>query len=104
MYLASKESRWNATTRDRAFLASYDAERYDRPSVAVDVACSRSAMGPSGRCRPPAGSIRPRGSWALPGCSSRSASRSMPQPPALPDKAGVADVFTEQLFTFGDRS
>jgi 8-oxo-dGTP diphosphatase len=85
------------------FLASYDATKFERPSVTVDVALisvfegglftlvMRRAEHPS------------RGRWALPGgfvrmeeSLDRAATR------VLADKAGLRGVFLEQLYTFGD--
>lgn len=85
-----------------AFLAGYDASRYPRPSVAVDVVMLtvrdeslRVLLGR--RPEPP-----DRDKWALPGgfvgideALDEAAGR------ILREKAGLGDVFTEQLFTFG---
>ena len=87
-----------------AFLASYDASAYPHPSVAVDVvlldgrAADRSGPCSSGaRTSRSSGAGRYRaGSWAW---TSRSTTR--PQR-VLATKAGLEDVFTEQLYTFGD--
>ena len=85
-----------------AFLAGYDASRYPRPSVTVDVVLLTVRDGALWtllglRSAPPA-----KDSWALPGgfvgideAIDDAASR------VLHDKAGLADVFVEQLFTFG---
>ena len=84
-----------------AFLAGYDASRYPRPSVTVDVVLLtvrdglRTLLGL--RSAPPAKDM-----WAIPGgfvgideSIDDAASR------VLHDKVGLADVFVEQLFTFG---
>jgi 8-oxo-dGTP diphosphatase len=87
---------------DERFLASYDVTRFERPSVAVDIALLTVADGALHtlllrRSEPPQ-----RGRWALPGTFVR-----MDEPlehaaaRALADKAGLVDVFLEQLYTFG---
>jgi len=87
---------------DEKFLETYDATQFDRPSVAVDVALFTVADGVLRalvveRTEPPQ-----RGSWALPGAfvgldeSLEDAARR-----ALETKAGVGEVFLEQLYTFG---
>jgi 8-oxo-dGTP diphosphatase len=85
-----------------AFLAAYDAARYPRPSVTVDVVLltvrDDALWALLGRRRvPPA-----RDRWALPGgfvgideALDAAAIR------VLSEKAGLRDVFIEQLFTFG---
>lgn len=87
---------------DEAFLATYDASKFDRPSVAVDVVLL-TADGDAlftlltKRSEPPQ-----RGRWSLPGTFVRleesleaTASR------ILESKLGVGRVFLEQLYTFG---
>jgi 8-oxo-dGTP diphosphatase len=85
-----------------SFLAGYDASRYPRPSVTVDVVlltvkdgALRTLLGR--RLEHPA-----KGRWALPGGFvaideglDEAATR------VLRDKARLHDVFVEQLFTFG---
>jgi 8-oxo-dGTP diphosphatase len=85
-----------------SFLASYDASRYPRPSITVDVVLLTVKDGAlwtllGRRAEHPA-----RGRWALPGgfvgideALDVAASR------VLREKAGLLDVFIEQLFTFG---
>lgn len=88
---------------DRAFLASYDARAFERPSLAVDVALL--TVDPTGslatlvvrREQAPA-----KGRWALPGTFVRidetldaAAAR------ALAAKSGLERVYLEQLYTFG---
>jgi 8-oxo-dGTP diphosphatase len=89
-------------TDELAFLASYDASRYPRPSVTVDVVlltvddrAIRTLLGK--RVEHPA-----KGRWALPGgfvgideALDAAAAR------VLREKASLEDVFSEQLFTFG---
>jgi 8-oxo-dGTP diphosphatase len=87
------------------YLEAYDPSRYERPSVAVDVALLTIREGSLWtflvrRARHPA-----RGGWALPGvfvaideALDDAAGR------ALATKAGLDGVFIEQLYTFGDPS
>jgi 8-oxo-dGTP diphosphatase len=87
---------------EAAFLAAYDASAFPHPSVAVDVALL-TVLGGSLRAllvrRPkhPA-----RGRWALPGgfVGSRE-SLEAAAARVLRTKAGLSDVFLEQLYTFG---
>lgn len=88
---------------ERAFLESYDASSFPRPSVAVDVALLSALDGALytfvvRRTEHPF-----RGLWSLPGGFVR------PDEPlddaarrVLDGKAGLKDVFIEQLYTFGD--
>jgi 8-oxo-dGTP diphosphatase len=84
------------------FLASYDVSRYERPSVTVDVVLLtvqdgvlRVLLGQ--RVRHPA-----MGSWGLPGGFVRpSESLDDAADRVLREKAGLGDVFTEQLYTYG---
>jgi 8-oxo-dGTP diphosphatase len=85
------------------FLASYDATKFERPSVTVDVALISVFQGGlftlvMRRTEHPS-----RGRWALPGgfvhmeeSLDRAATR------VLADKTGLEGVFLEQLYTFGD--
>lgn len=91
--------------QERDYLASYDAAAFERPSVAVDVAIL--TVGDEGlqaalveRKEHPH-----KGLWALPGgfvqlneSLDRAAKR------VLDQKAGLPDVFLEQLYTFGNPS
>lgn len=92
----------DTTAEDREFLETYDPAAFDRPSVAVDVALLTVADGVLRalvveREEPPQA-----GRWALPGTFLRmdetleDAARR-----ALATKAHTADVFLEQLYTFG---
>jgi 8-oxo-dGTP diphosphatase len=87
---------------ERTFLATYDATRYPRPSVSVDVVLLTVREGSlwtllGRRVRHP-----DRGRWGLPGgfvgldeALDDAAAR------VLRERAGLDDVFTEQLYTFG---
>lgn len=87
---------------DREFLDSYDPERFERPSVAVDVALITARHGRLEALLVRREERPQRGSWALPGVFvgideglEDAAAR------AISQKAGLSDVFIEQLYTFG---
>ncbi len=87
---------------DLEFLASYDASRFPRPSVAVDVVLLTVAGGAVSALLARRTEHPHRGRWAVPGGFLRidesldaAASR------VLRTKAGLRGVFTEQLYTFG---
>lgn len=90
-------------TSEATFMASYDASGYDRPSVAVDVALVAIREGALWTVLVQRMEHPSRGAWALPGVfvaldeSLDAAARR-----ALATKAGLSDVFSEQLYTFGD--
>lgn len=84
------------------FLARYDVTAFERPSVTVDVVLLTADEGAlwvavHRRDQHPA-----RGAWALPG-GFVGLTESLPAAAArvLAQKAGVDDVFIEQLYTFG---
>ncbi len=85
-----------------AYLAAYDASRFPRPSVAVDVVLLTVSGGALRallvrRAEPPQ-----RGLWALPGTFLQiDESPDAAAGRVLAAKAGLGDVFTEQLYTFG---
>lgn len=88
---------------DRGFLAAYDASRFERPSLTVDVVLVSASEGALHtllvrRAEPPQ-----RGRWALPGGFVR-ADESLDAAAArvLAAKAGLRGVFLEQLYTFGE--
>jgi 8-oxo-dGTP diphosphatase len=90
-------------TDELAFLASYDASAYPHPSVAVDVVLLTVAEGGI-RTLVVQRSRQPQlGRWAAPGGfvrideSLEDAARRV-----LATKAGLEDIFSEQLYTFGD--
>lgn len=87
---------------EMAFLASYDASRFPRPSVAVDVALVTVLEGRLRCLLLPRTEHPDKGAWALPGTFvgiDESLEDAVER--VLATKAGVEDVFTEQLFTFG---
>jgi 8-oxo-dGTP diphosphatase len=94
-------------TRDRtdeelAFLAGYDASRYPRPSVAVDIVLLTVRDGDVWTLLGQRRDQPAKGRFALPGgfvglddSLDATATR------VLATKIGLSDVFTEQLYTFG---
>ncbi len=87
---------------EESFLAAYDASRYARPSVSVDVALLTVRDAALFTLLLQRERHPHRGAFALPGgfvgideSLDEAAAR------ALRDKAGVSDVFVEQLYTFG---
>ena len=88
---------------DGPFLETYDPARYRRPSLAVDVALLTIRDGAlwtlvARRAAPPW-----KGAWALPGVFVRiDEGLDVAAARALATKVGLDDVFTEQLYTFGD--
>jgi len=87
---------------EQEFLAKYDASRFARPSVAVDVAIVTHSEGQLRALVYERDEHPAMGAWALPGGfvgideALDSAARRV-----LADKAGVDNVYLEQLFTFG---
>ncbi|MEO7095299.1 MAG: NUDIX domain-containing protein [Polyangiales bacterium] len=88
---------------EEAFLGAYDAKAFEQVSVAVDVALLSVADGAM-RVRLVQRTEHPaRGKWAIPGGFVRpTESLDAAAARVLHDKAGVAGVFLEQLYTFGD--
>ena len=84
------------------FLASYDANRYPRPSVAVDVVLLTVAGGGLRTLLVRRTEQPQQRRWALPGGFVH-LDESLEDAAArvLATKAGLTDVFTEQLYTFG---
>lgn len=90
-------------TDERAFLASYDASRYARPSVAVDVVLLTVADGALRTLLVRRAEQPQLDRWSLPG-GFVDMDESLDEAAArvLATKAGLVGVFTEQLYTFGD--
>jgi 8-oxo-dGTP diphosphatase len=89
-------------TAEAEFLASYDPSRFDRPSVAVDVVLL-AARGEALETVAVRRSEHPfKNAWALPGGFVRM-EESLDDAAArvLREKAGLRDIFLEQLYTFG---
>jgi 8-oxo-dGTP diphosphatase len=85
-----------------AFLASYDASRYPRPSVAVDVVLLTVRDGAIRALLGRRDDHPHRGRWALPGGFLRiDESLDAAAARVLATKAGLEDLFIEQLYTFG---
>ncbi len=87
---------------EQEFLARYDAGPFDRPSLAVDVAILTVREGRLEAALVERRELPHKGRWALPGgfvrideSLDRAAAR------VLAEKAGLRDVFLEQLYTFG---
>ena len=87
---------------EQAFLARYDAARYPRPSVAVDLVLLTVRDGRLWTLLGRRGEHPAKGRWALPGgfigldeSPDDAAAR------VLSSKIGLGDVFSEQLYTFG---
>jgi 8-oxo-dGTP diphosphatase len=91
------------TTDDElAFLATYDASRFPRPSVAVDVVLLTVRDGAIRALLGRRDDHPQRGRWALPGSFLRiDESLDAAANRVLWTKADLRDVFTEQLYTFG---
>jgi 8-oxo-dGTP diphosphatase len=87
---------------EKAFLASYDASRYPRPSVAVDVALLSAGGGDLFTVVVKRGEHPFQGHWSLPG-GFVGPSESLEEAAArvLARETGLKAVFLEQLYTFG---
>ena len=87
---------------EEAFLARYDAARYDRPSVAVDVALLSTGGGDLFTVVVKRTEHPFKGQWQLPG-GFIDVSESMDDAAArvLARGTGLGGVFLEQLYTFG---
>ena len=89
-------------TEEQDFLSDYDPSAFDRPSVAVDVAILTVADGGLDVALVERTEHPHKGRWALPGGFVRmdeSLDRAAER--VLTQKAGLANVFLEQLYTFG---
>jgi 8-oxo-dGTP diphosphatase len=88
---------------EAAYLGDYDPTRYDRPSVAVDVALLAIRDGALWTLLVRRDEHPAKGDWALPGVFVGTAeSLDAAAGRALSTKAGLSGVFIEQLYTFGD--
>lgn len=87
---------------ERDFLASYDASAFPHPSVAVDVALVTLKDGQLQALLVERAEHPAKGAWAMPG-GFVALDESLDDAAArvLATKAGVSDVFLEQLYTFG---
>jgi 8-oxo-dGTP diphosphatase len=100
-----KPGRRTASSDEAQFLSKYDPSEFDRPSVAVDVALLSVSDGHLLTLLLERTEHPSKGLFALPGGFvgireplEVAAAR------LLTDKAGLRDVFVEQLYTFGDPS
>jgi 8-oxo-dGTP diphosphatase len=90
------------TPEDEAFLASYDPARFERLSVAVDVALLTASAGRLHALLVQRTVAPQRGSWSLPGgFVAPDESLDAAAARVLAAKAGLEDIFLEQLYTFG---
>jgi 8-oxo-dGTP diphosphatase len=106
MYSASKESNVThdetSANEELAFLAGYDATRFPRPSVAVDVVLLTVRDGAIRALVGRRDDHPHRGRWAVLGSFLRiEESLHAAAARVLRTKGGLRDVFTEQLYTFG---
>jgi 8-oxo-dGTP diphosphatase len=99
----ARRTRSGAKDDEARFLATYDASRFERPSVAVDVALLSVAEGALWTVLLHRSEHPHRGRYALPGGFvgireplDVAAAR------VLAGKSGLEGVFLEQLYTFGD--
>jgi len=101
--MASRKPREQEKGSEAAFLASYDASAFERPSVSVDVALLSVVDGALYTLILRRAEHPSRGKWSLPGGFVRmeeSLDRAAVR--VLSEKAGTGPVFLEQLYTFGD--
>lgn len=91
-----------ASTDELAFLAAYDASRFPRPSLAVDVVLITVRDGGLWTLLGRRDEHPQKGRWALPGGFVR-LDEGLDEAAAriLAAKVGLADIFIEQLYTFG---
>ncbi|MHC5020011.1 MAG: NUDIX hydrolase [Planctomycetota bacterium] len=87
---------------EQEFLANYDAGEFPRPSVAVDVAIVTAQDGELRALVTQRADHPAKGRWCLPG-GFVGLDESLDDAAArvLRDKAGIGDVYLEQLYTFG---
>ena len=87
---------------EKDFLAAYDAARFPRPSVAVDVAAMTTGEGALHALLVRRAEHPHRGRWALAGGFVRmEESLDAAAARVLAAKAGLRGIFLEQLYTFG---
>ncbi len=87
---------------ERQFLADYDPARFERPSIAVDIVLVGIRNAGLATVLVRRTEHPQRGRWALPGGFLRmTESLDASAARVLREKAGVAGVFLEQLYTFG---
>jgi 8-oxo-dGTP diphosphatase len=90
-------------SEEQAFLEAYDPKAFDRPSLAVDVAILTVIEGGLEVALVQRTEHPHLGRWALPGGFVRmNESLDKAATRVLREKAGLADVYLEQLYTFGE--
>jgi 8-oxo-dGTP diphosphatase len=100
---AAKKGRAGAASSEAAFLAGYDASRFERPSLTVDVVLLSVVDGALATVVVKREEHPHRGRWALPGGFVKmTESLDAAAARVLEDKAGLSAVFLEQLYTFGE--
>jgi 8-oxo-dGTP diphosphatase len=88
---------------ERRFLSEYDPSAFERPSVAVDVVLLAIVEGRLATLLVERIEHPDKGAWALPGGFVRiTESLDAAAARVLREKAGVSEIFLEQLYTFGD--
>src|SRR5690242_17739214 len=98
----SRPPRRPASEDEAAFLAKYDAGRFERPSVTVDVALVSAFEGELWTVLVRRTEHPEKGRWALPGgFVGPKESLEAAAARLLAGKAGLEGVFVEQLYTFG---
>jgi 8-oxo-dGTP diphosphatase len=101
--MAARVKARKADISEVAFLAAYDPSEFERPSVTVDVALLSAFEGTLCTLVLKRGEHPARGRWALPGgFVQMKESLDAAAVRVLASKTGLASVFLEQLFTFGD--
>lgn len=91
------------TTGENEFLQAYDAKKFDRPSVAVDLVLMTVADGALRALMIRRDDHPAKGKWALPGSFVQmDESLDAAAKRVLRGKAHIASAYLEQLYTFGD--
>jgi 8-oxo-dGTP diphosphatase len=100
---AAQRARAKKRQTEQQFLDAYDASRFDRPSVAVDVALITADEGHLQTILVRRSEHPHQGRWALPGgFVQMKESLDAAAERILDTKAHVGGVFLEQLYTFGE--
>jgi 8-oxo-dGTP diphosphatase len=100
--MPSRRQQRRPATGEKAFLDSYDARAFERPSVTVDVALLSAFDGALSTLLVERTSHPFRGGFALPGGFVRmEESLDAAADRVLAEKCGLSGVYLEQLYTFG---
>lgn len=98
----TKHSKKQKKSAEQAFLASYDASRFPKPSVSVDVALITAVDGQLKALLTRREKFPEKDKWSLPGTFvGLEESLDIAAERALRTKTGVSGIFLEQLYTFG---